>query len=159
MFSVAGEVTAKKAEPNTGYEAKQLSGYFTELSGLETEFEVISFKYCNNKGNPSTWLLPGRSSRNPITLKRGITDDLTFWQWWQTVKDGKISSARSNISITMYSRANDPLIKWDLIDAWPSKIVAPDFQSGNSDFGVEEITIVYASLEFTKLPSTDESAV
>ena len=157
MFSVEGEVTTKKPEPATGHETKQLSGYFTGFSGLETEFEVISFKYCNDKGQPSSHLLPGRSSRSPVTLKRGITDDLTFWQWWQTVKDGKISSARSNISITMYSRANDPLIKWDLFKAWPSKIVAPDFEAGGSDFGVEEVTLVYASLEFTKLPALESA--
>ena len=157
MFSVEGKVTTKKPDPETGYDSKDLSGYFTEFSGLETEFEVITFKYCNDKGQPSKWLLPGRSSRNPVTLKRGITDDLTFWQWWQTVQAGKIKAARSNITITMYSRANDPLIKWDLFDAWPSKIVAPDFDAGSSDFGVEEITIVYASVQFTQLPALENA--
>jgi phage tail-like protein len=111
----------------------------------------------NERGAPKSFKLPGRRSRDPITLKRGLTSDMTFWKWWQLVKKGKMTDAKTNISIIMYNRNYEALIQWDLEGAWPHKIAAPDFQAGSSDFGVEEITLVYARLNFKLFENTPPS--
>jgi phage tail-like protein len=143
MFKLEGSVNGKA-----------LLGFFTEISALSEECEVVKFKTIAEKGRPQLMTLPGRFSREPITLKRGITNDATFWDWWKLIKEGKLSKAQTNLTITMYNRKYKPLIKWDLEKAWPSKITTPAFEAGDSNFGVEEITLVYGKLSFEKLKET-----
>lgn len=149
MFAIDGTIKLSSGD-------LPLDGYFTEISGLSEETEVVALKSVTPAGNeigkPMKFTLPGRISREPITLKRGLTTDLTFWHWWGLVKQGDMQAARTNISITMYNRQLVPVIKWDLTEAWPSSIVMPDFSGGESDFGVEELTLTYKSLAFEQLP-------
>ena len=160
MFSVEAEVSLpiKNAETNqVSYETETLTGFFTELSNIGDENDLVEFK-ASDSGRDVTILLPGRLNTNEITLKRGITKDLAFWKWRQTVRDGKIDDARTTVTIGMYNRAYERLVEWTLTYAWPSQISGPDFQAGSSDFGVEEITIVYHDLLFDEASTEAEAA-
>ena len=147
MFSIQATVSLDSGDT-------ELDGYFTDISGLGDENDMVEFKANTNDGHETTILLPGRNETSEITLKRGITKDMTFWQWRQLVRDGKIDQARTNVTITMYNRRYEAMVQWDMTDAWPSKITGPDFQAGNSEFGVEEITLVYHNLSFDESPTT-----
>jgi phage tail-like protein len=146
MFSVQGDIDG----------VGKIDGYFTEISGPGDEHDVVEFKATTNSadskkpgGQEATVLVPGRNETNEVTLKRGLTTDMTFWKWRQLVRDGKIDEARTDVSITMYNRRYEPVVQWNLGEAWPKKITGPDFAGGNSDFGVEEIVLMYHTLEFT----------
>ncbi len=150
MFALQGDIQ----DPDDASAKLSLDGYFTEISGPGDEHDVVEFKTVNvtKTGGISeaTILLPGRNETNEVTLKRGITKDMTFWKWRELVRQGRIDEARTNLSIIMYNRRYDPVVRWDIGDAWPKKITGPDFQAGSSDFGVEEIVIVYHTLSFTE---------
>jgi phage tail-like protein len=156
MFSV--EATVKVREQDApGYTDAELSGYFTELSNLGDENDVVEFKAIDSSsGRDVTLFVPGRLNTNEITLKRGVTNDMTFWAWRQTVRDGEIDQARTNLTIVMYNRKYEPLVEWTLTAAWPSKLSGPDSQAGNSDFGVEEVTIYYHDLEYRQYTGNNE---
>ena len=62
--------------------------------------DVVVERYV--KGKEVQAKSPGRLTWGDVTLKRGITDDLGFWDWRQMVVDGNVSGARKNCSITMY---------------------------------------------------------
>ena len=124
----------------------KLSGYFTNVSGIGSETEVISQKVVSVKGEPIMKQIPGRLTWTPITLKRGVTDLKDVWDWRQLVVDGKIDSARTNASIIAYSQDNKPVAQWDLENAWPSKVSGPEMDSGSTSYMIEEMTIVHEGM-------------
>ena len=79
----------------------KLAGYFTECSGIGSEHEVIEHKVVDDQGHELVRKIPGRLKWEDVTLKRGITSDLTIWEWRQNVVVGKMSDARKNCSIIM----------------------------------------------------------
>ena len=53
----------------------EIKGYFTEVSGLGSESEVMEHKVVNEKGIEIVKKIPGRLKWGDITLKRGITSN------------------------------------------------------------------------------------
>ena len=125
--------------------------YFSELSGLGVEYQVIEHKTFSEKGLPLIQLIPGRPTYAPVTLKRGVTTDLSLWQWHRMVYSGQLEQARASVSITMYDGAYKAVFMWSLMRAWPSKLSGLQFSASSSDFLMQELTLVYEGIEEQKL--------
>jgi phage tail-like protein len=121
----------------------KLSGYFTQVGGIGSETEVIQHKIVSDKGETIIQQIPGRLSWTPVTLKRGVTSSIDVWKWRQMVVEGKIDTARTNCSIVAYSQDQTEIARWNFTNAWPSKVVGPDMDSGSVDYMVEDMTIVH----------------
>jgi len=121
----------------------QLQGYFQECSGLGSENEIVEYKASGEKGQFLIKKIPGRLKWNNITLKRGITDAMDMWEWRKLVEEGKIAEARKNGTITMLSTDFKPIAKWDLINAWPSKLTGPNANANANEVGIEELEITH----------------
>lgn len=120
-----------------------VKGFFTEISGLGSETEVVEAKQTDPSGKDVIKKIPGRQKFTDVTLKRGITDYMDFWNWRQMVVDGKVVDARKNASIFMCDTEGNPVAQWDLTNAWPTKIQGPQAQAESSTQGLEELTITY----------------
>jgi phage tail-like protein len=125
----------------------KLSGYFTQVSGIGSETEVVEHKIVSEKGETIIQKIPGRLAWNPVTLKRGVTSVLDIWNWRKDVVQGNIDKARTNCSIIAYSQDNKPLARWEFVRAWPSRVVGPEMDSGSTNYMVEEVTIVHEGME------------
>ena len=122
----------------------KLSGFFTNVGGIGSETEVIAHKIVNDKtGETLIQQIPGRLSWTPVTLKRGVTSNIDIWEWRQKVVEGKVDAARTNCSIVAYDQGNTEIARWNFTNAWPSKVVGPDMDSGAVDYMVEDMTIVH----------------
>ena len=119
------------------------TGYFTEVSGLGSENEVIEQKVTDSGGRDEVKKVPGRLKWGDITLKRGITQDMQLWKWRQQVVDGNMKMARTNCSVIMLDRDFNDVARWDFKNAWPSKITGPNLKSDSNEFGVEEMVVVH----------------
>jgi phage tail-like protein len=125
----------------------KLSGLFTNVTGIGSETEVITQKVQNSEtGEDMIQQIPGRLTWTPITLKRGVTSSMDIWEWRQMVVEGKIDDARTNCSITAYNQANEEIARWNLENAWPSKVIGPEMDSGSTTYMMEEVTIVHESV-------------
>jgi len=120
-----------------------IKGYFTEVSGIGSESEIVEQKVVNEKGIEVILRIPGRLKWGDIVLKRGITSSMDLWNWRKDVEDGKVKSARKNGSIVMFDRELKEAARWNFINAWPSKISGPAPKSDGNEIGVEELTIVH----------------
>ncbi|MEE8392167.1 MAG: phage tail protein [Anaerolineae bacterium] len=126
----------------------KLAGYFQTVSGIGSESEIIEHKIVDdNTGETINQKIPGRLTWTDVTLKRGVTSNIDVWEWRQEVVDGKVDDARTNCSIVAYNQTNDEVARWNLENAWPSKIAGPEMDSGGTDLMVEEMTIVHEGLE------------
>jgi phage tail-like protein len=120
-----------------------VSGYFTECSGLGSETEVIEHKVVGKDGKEFVRKIPGRLKWGDITLKRGITTSMDFWEWRKQVEDGKVDGARKDGSIIMYDQDGKEVARWNFEKAWPSKISGPAVKTDDNAVSVEELTIVH----------------
>lgn len=127
-----------------------ISGAFRECTGLGSENEVVEEKSSTADGKLVLKKIPGRMKYNNITLKRGITSAMDMWKWRKMVEEGKIGEARKNGSIVMYSAMGQPIARWDLKNAWPSKLTGPTANATNNEIGIEELEIVHEGYERTQ---------
>ena len=149
---------ARESDPLVGFMfaikvdgAVSVTGYFTEVSGIGSEHEIIEHKVVTDDGHEVVQVIPGRLKWTEVTLKRGITMDMSFWDWRQMVVDGKVAEARSNCSITMFDRNYTAVAQWDFVNAWPSKISGPSIKSDSNEFGLEELTIRHEGMLRAKM--------
>jgi phage tail-like protein len=148
---MAGE-TGGREDPligfNFGLEIQgSVKGYFTEVSGIGSEHEIIEHKVVDTKGHEITRKIPGRLKWGDITLKRGITSVLDVWEWREQVEQGDVAGARKNGSITMLDRNYTEVARWNFEMAWPSKVTGPALKSDSNDFGIEEMVIVHEGIK------------
>ncbi len=146
----------REGEPLVGFnfrlELKSgVNGYFTEVSGLGSENEVIDHKVVDDKGRELVQKIPGRLKWGDVTLKRGITDNMAIWDWRQNVVDGKMKDARSNCSIVMMDRKYEEVARWELTNAWPSKVTGPSLKADSNDLGIEEMVLVHEGVKRVKV--------
>ena len=133
MPSSRSLVDTTREDPLVGYHFSlevqdQISGYFTEVSGLGSENEVIEHKVVNEKGIEVVLKIPGRLKWENIVLKRGITSNMDIWEWRKMVEDGDVAGARKNGSVVMYDQSLTEVARWNFENAWPVKVTGPSVQ-------------------------------
>lgn len=117
----------------------QSAGYFTGLSGIGSESEVIAHKVIDQQGREIVRKIPGRLTWTNVVLKRGITSDMQVWQWRKMVEDGMMMGSRKNVSVIMMDRNYEDVARWEFTNAWPCRITGPSVKSGSNEFGIEEV--------------------
>jgi phage tail-like protein len=121
----------------------KITGYFTEVSGLGSETEVVEHKVINDKGVEVVLKVPGRLKWGDITLKRGITTNLDLWNWRKMVEDGDVAGARTNGSVVMLDAELKEAARWNFLNAWPSKLTGPAPKADSNEIGIEELVLVH----------------
>lgn len=141
---------ARLVDPLVGFQfaldVNGMTGYFTEVSGIGSENAVVTHKVVTPEGKEVTLQIPGRVEWGEITLKRGLTTNVEFWDWREKVVTGDVAGARTDCTITMFDREYQVAVTWNLINAWPSKISGPNIAADSNDFTIEELTIVHEGL-------------
>ncbi len=126
------------------------TGYFKEVSGLGSETEVQEHTVVSESGQQIVRKVPGRLKWGDITLKRGITSNLDIWDWRKEVENGTVSKARKNISVVMFDQEGKEVARWNISNAWPSKVDGPSLSADSNDIVMEELTIVHDFIEREK---------
>lgn len=127
-------------------EINGMTGYFTEVDGISSDNAVATHKVVTPDGKEVVLQVPGRCDGGELTLKRGLTSNMEFWAWRQTVITGDIAGARVDGSIVMFNRQYEEVRRWNFINAWPSKLSGPTIASDSNDLSIEELTIVHEGL-------------
>jgi phage tail-like protein len=128
----------------------KIKGYFTEISGLGSENEVIEHKVMAKDKKEVVLKIPGRLKWGDIVCKRGITSSMDMWNWRKEVEDGKVTGARKNGSIVMFDQTGGEKARWNFFNGWPSKITGPTPKADSNEIGVEELTIAHERIERAK---------
>lgn len=129
----------------------KLAGFFTQVSGIGSETEVVEHKVVSPNGETIIQKIPGRLTWTEVSLKRGVTSALDIWDWRKMVVEGNVAKARTNCSIIAYSQDNKPVARWEFVRAWPSKVVGPEMDSGAANYMIEDVTIVHEGMVRVKV--------
>jgi phage tail-like protein len=122
-------------------------GFFTACSGLSSELEVATQKGVTPKGASIEVKQPGRQSFSEVTLKRGVTADLELNKWFDETVDAAHEITYKSASIVCMSRdMSTEIARFNLEDAFPSKLSMSDLDTGSSEAMVEDMTIRHHNL-------------
>ncbi|MBH8575837.1 phage tail protein [Nostocaceae cyanobacterium CENA369] len=126
-----------------------ISACFTECQGLGVTIKTE--KFSEGGVNAQQRVLLNQAEFSDVTLKRGITNDLTFWNWINKV----LSSAkeRRNVNILVFNQAGETMQCWTLIGAVPISWKAPSLSADSSTVAIEELTLTYEGLKVDKTRS------
>ncbi|HEX8146406.1 MAG TPA: phage tail protein [Pyrinomonadaceae bacterium] len=116
---------------------------FSEVTGLNQESNVIDYREGQEPITPRK--LPGLNKFGNITLKRGVSPDLSVYNWRKTVTDGDIE--RRNASIVLHNEKHEEVVRWNLVNAWPSKYVGPDLKANANEVAIESIELTHEGVE------------
>ncbi len=119
-------------------------GAFAEVSGLESETEVVEYRTGDSKVT-STLKLPGLTKYANVVLKRGLTRDLSLWQWRKTVVDGQTD--RRDGTIVLLAEDRTPALRWRFRNGWPCKWEGPALNAKASEIAIETLEIAHEGLE------------
>ncbi len=107
---------------------------FSEVSGFDASLDVI--EYREGIDIPTPRKLPGLAKYGNITLKWGATDSMDLFEWIQEcIVEGVIE--RKTVTIIAQDEEGGDIATWQVIEAWPTKYTAPDFNATASEVAIE----------------------
>ncbi|HET7535756.1 MAG TPA: phage tail protein [Candidatus Didemnitutus sp.] len=117
---------------------------FQEVSGLDTETQVIEYRHSNSSAF-STIKMPGIKKFGNVTMKRGVfTKDNMFWDWYKQITMNTIK--RITVIVQLLDEKGNPTMTWTLLNAWPTKISSPTLKSDGNDVAIQTIEIAHEGL-------------
>jgi phage tail-like protein len=117
---------------------------FQECGGLDSTAQMI--EYREGADGRHTRKLAGLNSFTAISLKRGITDSDELYQWHRKALDGATPDRRSG-SIVLLDEAGQEKIRWNFVNAWPSKWTGPAFNATSNAVAVESLEIMHEEIK------------
>jgi phage tail-like protein len=118
-------------------------GLFREVSGFDSEVEVVEQKQVDASGQPVTVRVPGGRRSSQITLRRGIDSDKGLWAWWREVETQGPEAARRDCTIELLDQGGTTVATFSITQAWPSKYTGAMLGADSNDVAVEAITLAH----------------
>ncbi|NGO73754.1 phage tail protein [Streptomyces boncukensis] len=120
--------------------------YLAEVSGLTIEQDVITYTQNTADGNNTVKTLPGTKKSGTCTVVRGMTQSASFTEWINDSIAGHMATARKNASILMMDFEDNPVKRYNLRNAWCSKIDTSTVKAGEASALTETVTITFEEL-------------
>lgn len=117
---------------------------FTEISGLDSELEVIEYRQGASP-EYSKIKMPGLRKYSNITLKRGMFGgDNEYYEWLNSVQMNVIE--RRDITISLLNENHEPVVVWKVRNAFPTKVQSTDLKADGNEVAIESMEIVHEGL-------------
>lgn len=134
-----------------------VDGFFLECQGFKRSQDAIEITEvtpnkwgASDKGQVVRTKIPGNVKSGNITLKRGMTNSLAIWKWFEAVQEGKWASQRKSAALTIYDQAGQEQARFELAGAWPASYKIADVNARSSDIEIEEIEVAYEEFKRVK---------
>ncbi len=117
---------------------------FSEVTGLKVETEVVEYSDGASLEHSSI-KMPGRVKYENITLKRGtFKSNNEFFQWWNATKLNKPD--RKTVTINLLDEAHQPVVTWEIKNAWPVSVESTDLKAEGSEVAIETLVLAHEGL-------------
>ncbi len=125
-------------------------GIFREVTGLDSETEVIEHRVTGKGGNIIVHKVPGALKWSNIVLRRGITDDKRLHEWRDKIEQGQVEANRKNGSVTLYAPDGTEVCRYNFKSGWPCKFKGPALDASKNEMAIEELELCHEGLERMK---------
>jgi len=117
---------------------------FSEVSGLDIEVQSIEYREGNNP-EYEPLKMPGIPKYGNVTLKRGIiAGDNELYEWLSTTALNKVE--RRAVTIHLLNESHEPVVTWQLRDAWVTKLEGPTLNATANEVAIETIELAHEGL-------------
>lgn len=136
-----------------------ISASFSECEGLSVKVKYDTFH--EGGVNDQQRIVLGQPDFSEVTLKRGLTDDLVFWNWASQVMkiDTQKAIERRNVNIQVFNQAGETMQCWTLIGAVPVGWRAPALVADSTNVAIEELTLIYEGIKIAKSGASSASVL
>ena len=120
----------------------------SKVTGLKRTTEVVEHR---EGGDPSTGhKSPGRTKYEPITLERGVTQDLEFEEWANRVwglgalsgSEITLSNFRRDLILELMNEAGQPVLKYKIFRCWVSEYQAlPELNANANAVAIQSVKV------------------
>jgi phage tail-like protein len=132
-----------------------VDAFFMECKGLKQSQDVI--EAC--EVSPRQWgkaksgqvihtKVPGDTKTTNLMLRRGLTNSMTMWRWFESVQQGNWAKQLRDGSLSVYDQAGIPQAIFQFQGAWPISYMASDLSAYNGETEIEELEL--AIEQFTR---------
>lgn len=133
-----------------------LTASFSECSGFGVNLKKEA--YLEGGVNDQQRIVVGHAEFDDVTLKRGMSDSQTFWNWVINTLSS-LKKERRNVNIVLFNQAGETMQCWTLIGSIPIAWKAPAFQADGNSMAIEELTLAYEGLQLTQSSGAGASIV
>ena len=119
---------------------------FSEISGLERNFESITYKESfatTGKSGPNIMYMPGMIQPVNISMKKGYVKGKSipvFYKWINEVELNRVD--KKDIVVHLLDETGNTVVSWKVIDAFPTKLTAPSFNASSNEVAVESMDLM-----------------
>lgn len=120
---------------------------FSEVSGLNVEYEPVTYKHGLSfaMGNK---IIPGMRQPIKVTMKRGMVKGGDFLaSWLKSAYADPFKSAKRDMVIELCDEQGNAIIRWKVQGALPIKIQAPTLTANSNDVAIETMEVIAHGLE------------
>ena len=117
---------------------------FAEVVVPTASIAVVEYREGADKTS-RTRKLPGRTSVTNAVLRRGVTTDLSLYQWFRAVSQGEFQPR--NTMIVLLDASRQDVRRWLLRDAWPVKYEGPTLHAKGNDVAIESLELACEDVE------------
>ena len=117
---------------------------FAEVVVPTAEIAVVEYREGADKSS-ATRKLPGRVKYGNVVLNRGITADLSLYQWFRAVSQGDFQPR--NVMIVLLDAQRQDVRRWLARDAWPVKYDGAALNAQNNEVAIETLELAVEEIE------------
>ncbi len=118
---------------------------FSEASGFDASLDVVEYREGTDIITPRK--LPGLAKYGNISLKWGVTDSMDMYTWIEDCISGNVE--RKTLTIIAVDEEGGDVATWQVIEAWPTKYTAPDFNATASEVAIEVLELAHEGMTRT----------
>jgi len=125
------------------------------------DFDRAEFKSCSELsaeiakiehwegGSLIPYKEPGRITFTDVTLEAGVTISRELYDWFKEVADAVADSGyivpefKKDVDIVQLDRDRSRIRIWTLLNAWPTKFVAGEWNNEEDGVVIESVTLTY----------------
>lgn len=128
------------------FDGGEIFGGFSDVSGIGTEMGIAEYRNGNDKEN-HVRKVGGVHKVSDVTLKRGIVNSITLFQWVKAART-QGPDAKKSVTILLLDEAQKPVQSWILRGVLPMKYTGATLAAkGGGDVAMEELVLSSEGLE------------
>lgn len=139
-------MATQPTDPYRGFRFRvEISGLqvaaFSEASVPDITIDTVDYREGTDPAYKRS--LSGLTSHGHLSLKKGLTDSMDLYNWHQTVsqKGSTFLGAKKNLSLILIDTDGTDKVRWNLINAWPTKYSCTSLNAATSDVVVETLEL------------------
>ena len=128
---------------------------FSEVSGLSISYETTTYKESSVESGapgPRVMHMPAQGTPAKLTLKKGLVRAASipvFYDWIYSIQINQID--KKNVFISLLDESGDPVIRWTVANAFPTKLDAPTLDANSNDVAIESMELMGDSISMEEV--------